>query len=282
MARLSQLFDDKSKRERPVRRQARKGSLFTDHPMVVCAACAALAVVFVLAYVAQVNARAEEARADILTRYGGEQVEVCVATKDVAAGEVIDASCITTRAWVADLLPKGALRLASEVVGRTATSAIIAGEVFCEGRFLQQQTNFQVPEGMVALSVPAKEVQAVGGAIEPGMLIDIYATGSSATALIGADVEVLATSRQPGGVDGVQAATGTSSIQWITVALSPDRVEETVAAAQSLALYFTLPGEGIERAMTEDRSAQAAPEGEFPDTAAVEDAPDGAEQEGDR
>ena len=239
------------------RRQSLDGSVFTRHPMAVCAGCAALAVFFVLAYVAQVNTRAEEARADILARYGGEQVEVCVATRDILAGQTVDAAACTMRVWVADLLPSGAFRSTSEVVGRKATSAILAGEVICEGRFVADATTFEVPFGMTAVSVPAKEVQAVGGAIEPGMHIDIYATGSASTTLIGSDVLVLATSRQPGGVNDAGAGSSSQVIQWITLALSPDRVEETVAAAQGLTLYFALPGEGVEPVQPQGGAAPA-------------------------
>lgn len=34
------------------------------------------------------------ARAEALERYGGDQVEVCVAKRDLAAGEVVDASAV--------------------------------------------------------------------------------------------------------------------------------------------------------------------------------------------
>ena len=37
-----------------------------------------------------VRGEAERARADALARYGGDQVEVCVAKRDIAAGETVD------------------------------------------------------------------------------------------------------------------------------------------------------------------------------------------------
>lgn len=223
------------------KRKKRTGSVITRHPLAVSLLCGGLAVVFVLAYVGQVNVRAEETRAEMLARYGGEQVEVCVATRDIAPGDVVDAAAVQVRVWVADLLPARAIVQPGDVVGRPVTSAVFAGEVFTEGRFAVSAAHLQVPDGMTAVSVPAKDVQAVGGAIEPGMRIDIYATGSSMTRLIGGDVLVLATNRQPGGATDVA---GGQAVQWLTLALEPESVEETVAAAQSLALYFTLPGEG--------------------------------------
>ena len=253
MGHLADIFDNaalrrnagQKERDTHARRaRLQDGSFFTQHPVAVCVGCGVLAAALVMVYVAQVNAQAREARAEMLARYGGEQVEVCVATKDISAGEVVDSTMVATRVWVADLLPDGALRVLSDVVGRKATSAILAGEVMLEGRFRDAGGTFEVPYGMTAVSVPAREVQAVGGAIEPGMRIDIYATGNSATMLIGSNVLVLATNRQPGGVNDAVSGSG-QSVQWITVALAPERVEETVAAAQGLSLYFTLPGEGV-------------------------------------
>lgn len=257
---------------RTARRRSGGEGVLTAHPVAVSALCGAVAVALVCAYAAQVNAKAEQTRAEMLARYGGEQVEVCVAVRDIAAGEVVDASAVSVRLWVSDLLPQGAIRLTTDVIGRKVTSPVVAGEVFCEARFAELPAVLDVPAGMVAVSVPAKEVQAVGGAVEPGMRIDIYATGSFATQLIGSDVLVLATSRQPGGTGSAAgSASGTQAIQWITLALAPESVEETVAAAQNLSLYFTLPGKGVaSRApvYTGDDAGEsdAAPEDADPDS----------------
>lgn len=255
------------------RRGTGEGSVISRHPLAVCAICGAFAVLLVLLYVSQVNARAQEEHAEVLARYGGEQVEVCVAVRDIAAGETVDASCVAMRVWVADLLPRGAVRAVQDVAGRKATSAIIAGEVICEARFEQVSATLEVPYGMTAVTVPAKDVQAVGGAIEPGMHIDIYATGNSATQLIGSAVLVLATSRQPGGeTAGSGSAASAQSLQWITLALSPESVEETVAAAQGLALYFTLPGEGANAPLARSEGGEESEE-----PVAMPGEPDGAD-----
>ena len=78
---------------------------------------------------------ADQQRRDALVRYGGDQVEVCVAKRDIAAGEMVEASAIETRLWVADLLPAEAVRQASEVVGSKASSVMLAGEVLSKRRF---------------------------------------------------------------------------------------------------------------------------------------------------
>ena len=125
---------------------------------MLCALC-------VLGYTQSVRGEAERARADVLARYGGDQVEVCVAKRDIAAGETVDSGAIETRLWVADLLPPEAVRQTSEVVGSKASSTVLSGEVLSARRFGAASAAIDVPDGKVAISVPAKDVQAVGGAV---------------------------------------------------------------------------------------------------------------------
>lgn len=199
---------------------------------VLCAAC-------VFAYTASVRGEAESARAEALARYGGDQVEVCVAKRDIAAGETVDASAVETRLWVADLLPGEAIRSTGDVVGSKASSTVLAGEVLSSRRFQDEGSSIDVPDGKVALSIPVKDVQAVGGAVGAGTSVDVYATGSAATQALARGVGVLATSA--GDKDAGQQST---KVTWVTVAVDADRVEELVAAAQKTELYLTMPGSG--------------------------------------
>lgn len=199
-------------------------------------ACGAVCAVCVLAFTQGVRAEADAARSEALARYGGEQIEVCVATRDIAAGEAVDASCMETRLWVADLLPAEAVRSTEEVSGKTASSAILAGEVLSMRRFQGVEGRVEVPEGLAAVSVPAKDVQAVGGAVRAGEKVDMYATGGTSTDLLASDVLVLATSAS------TDDAASDAQVSWVTVAVEPDRVQEVVSAAQRTELYFALPG----------------------------------------
>lgn len=199
---------------------------------VLCAACVAM-------FLWSVQGEADAARAEVLARYGGEQVEACVATRDVAAGERLDASAVEAKLWVADLLPEGAVSNAAIVVGRTATTSIFKGEVIVEKRFQEGQGTLDIPQGMQAVSVPTKAVQAVGGAIRPGMSVDVYSSGSSGTVALARGVIVLATSM------GESGSLVSNDTGWITLAVAPDRVEEIIAASGKTSLYFALPGEDL-------------------------------------
>lgn len=218
---------------------------------LVCAAC-------VFAYMQGVRGEADAARAEALARYGGEQVEVCVAKRDIAAGEAVDAASVETRLWVTDLLPSEAVRSFEAVEGRKASSVILAGEVLTERRFRDTGGKLEVPEGLTALSVPAQDVQAVGGAVMAGSRVDVYATGGSSTDVIGRGVLVLATNAS------ARDESSDAKVAWITLAVAPESVQEIVAAAQKTELYFALPGvasESDERAQA-DPAASAADEAE--------------------
>ncbi len=196
--------------------------------------CGAICVACSLAYTHQVRSEAESERSEALERYGGEQLEVCVAKRDIAPGETIDDASIETRMWLADLLPDEAIRATDDAVGKSVSSSIVAGEVITQRRLGNVGDELDVPEGLTAVSVPAKDVQAVGGAVAPGSKIDVYATGGTSTEVIAQSVLVLATSAADAQSD--------TSVTWITVAVEPEMVQEMVVAAQKTELYFTLPG----------------------------------------
>lgn len=218
---------------------------------VGCALCVAL-------YMTSVRGEIDTARAEALERYGGDQIEVCVAKRDLAAGEIVDSSAIVKKLWVADLLPEGAISDPALIVGQKLGSSIIEGEVVCAQRTELSESSLSVPTGKAAISVPAQSVQAIGGSVKAGMVVDVYATGPVSTAkLLGAAL-VLATSDEE--------STSSANSAWITLAVEPDRVQEVVSAAQNLELYFTLPAEeGEPSAETDNGSAGAQNVERMPD-----------------
>ena len=220
---------------------------------IACACC-------VLAYTIGVRGEADAARTEALERYGGEQMEVCVAVRDLAPGETIDAQAVSTKLWVADLLPENAVANLDDCVGQRVQSAIYAGEVVSENRLGSGTQLLEVPQGLTAVSVPAKDVQAIGGAVAPGMKVDLYATGDTSTSRVGTDVLVLATSTSS--AEGEEAS---SSVTWVTVAVDPAMVQQLVATASKEQLYFTLPGTASE----EEADAESAQEEKTTDSAAA-------------
>ena len=88
------------------------------------------------------------------------------------------------------------------------------------------------------MSVPARGVQAVGGALRPGMRVDLYAVGSTSTTQVLSGALVLESS-----ADGSAAGGVASGDAWATLAVEPQKVQELVTAASNLELYFALPDE---------------------------------------
>jgi len=189
----------------------------------------------VFMFTGEVQSQANSERAAVLERFGGEQVQACVATTDIAAGETINSSNVAEKAWIADLLPAEPVAYA-DAIGRQATSPIIAGEVISQKRFDENVGRIDVPDGLTAVSLPAGDVNAVGGAIESGMQIDVYLANGETAVPLAQNVLVLSTSA------GSASGSG-KKIAWITVAVDADRVQEFVAAADKGGLYFTIPGE---------------------------------------
>lgn len=221
---------------------------------VIAVICGAVCAICVFAFMGTVQGEANAARAEALARYGGEQIDVCVATRDIATGERVDNAAVETKLWVADLLPEGAVSDEAQIVGKTASSSILKGEVLSTKRFEAARDALDVPVGKVAVSVPAKAVQAVGGAIRPGMRVDIYATGDSTAAALAQSVTVLATSTDESG-------SLVSGASWITVALDPEQVQEMVTASSRYDLYFVLPGTdaGADASASADGAQTAKP-----------------------
>ena len=189
----------------------------------------------VFVFTGEVQAQADSERAEALERFGGEQVQACVATTDIAAGETLNTTNVAEKAWIADLLPENPVAYA-DAIGRQVTSPAVAGEVVCEMRFEQGADSVNVPEGLSAVSLPAEEVNAVGGAVERGMKVDIYLANSETAKPLANGVLVLSTSA------GASSSLG-GGVSWVTVAVESERVQEFVSAASRGNLYFAIPGQ---------------------------------------
>ena len=65
--------------------------------VLLCALCGVVCALCVFIYTQSVRAEAEDTRNAAMARYGGEQIEVCVAKRDIAAGEKVDSTCYELR-----------------------------------------------------------------------------------------------------------------------------------------------------------------------------------------
>lgn len=200
--------------------------------VVISAASALVCIFAVIGYTSQVREEAAQVRSEALSRYGGEQIEVCVATEDIAAGQNVTSDNTASKVWLVDLLPDDAVESFDDIAGKRVTSSIVAGEVISNRHFEGASLDISVPNGLQAVSVEVDQAQAVGGALDVGAIVDVYSVGSIETAQL---------------VNGAYVAScgnGSGSRIWITLAVEPDQVEQIIAATQNSTLYFTLPSQG--------------------------------------
>lgn len=225
--------------------------------LIVGVVCGVVCVAGMMLYAHEIELNVEQERAEVLARYGSTQVEAYVATCDIAEGSKVDSANVERRLMPGELLPEGAVTDLAQIKAQPAQARIYSGEVLLTQRFEQVDGSvLQVPDGLCAVSVPAKAVSAVGGSVRAGDKVNVYSTSAKSTDLLVANVEVLATSASTG-----SKKDEANDVSWITLAAKPSEVNELIAAAGVSDLYFTLPSEKF--VASDMRSSAKAQSGEM-------------------
>ncbi|MBK5211405.1 MAG: hypothetical protein JJE36_03735 [Coriobacteriia bacterium] len=183
----------------------------------------------------------------LFERYGGDIVEVCVATKDIKAGELISDKEIKTKSWVASLLPEKAVlgrnRLA--IRNKRASEHIVKGEPISLLRVKDNANKMdEIPEGCTAITLQTDPVRALGGQAKAGMYVTLLDTSDTdRTSILAEHVEVLVSSTE---TDSKRSGTliGSSSapdITWITLSIPDELVAQVAAASSANATYIVMP-----------------------------------------
>jgi Flp pilus assembly protein CpaB len=182
-------------------------------------------------------------RAEVLRRQWGDAVAVATAALDLPAGRVLTAADLVLIELPASTLPEGAGVPARELVGRTVTQTVLAGETIVDRRLAPSglgPTAALVPAGHRAVAVPA------GGAMPPlatGDRVDLLATGTPAIGgsapLAGMANGALSDTVRVVARDVVVLDTTSEAI---TVVVPADQLTAVVAAARSTAVVPVLAG----------------------------------------
>lgn len=113
---------------------------------------------------------------------GTAQVAIVVAGQDIMHRHVITAEDLTIAHEPASAVPPGALTLNSQALGMVAQVDIPRGAPLTTNLIEKQGSGdpgfLAIPPGWIATTIPASELQAVGGYIASGDAIDIEATVS--------------------------------------------------------------------------------------------------------
>lgn len=262
---------------------ARLPSASRSLAIIVALVLAGVAVFFIWRYVNDVE---EQVRQD------QELVEVYVATRSIPEGTRADAA-ISQGLIQRDEIPRvnrpeNAITALEQIDGLAAVDPIIAGEVILQARFgdpTSQAVEFEIPEGLQAISVQVGVPAGVAGFVRPGDRISVIAHIAAApptAPVIGPDgnpvevegdgpsetrsqflvqdVQVLSLGRrvlvqtEQGEQDSVQQ---TESV-LATIAVTDEQAEQLVFAINEgegdNSLYFTLLPDGYEADDTPGRT----------------------------
>lgn len=236
-----------------------------------------LACVLTVGYGASLKAEAEQERQELLAAYGGDLVSVCVAARDIDAGETLDEANVRTEEWVAGLLPADAVTSFDEVAGKRATSAIPEHAVLCPVYTEVRSGSLEIPDDAVAVSVSVDAAHAVGGSVQPGTDVDVYVSANGVADPL-CQAQVIDTSATESGATA-------ADLSWATLAVEPERVEELLAAMARGTVFLVAPGADVAAHQAEESGEggdAAADDDDAGDAKADEDAKKAADQKDDQ
>lgn len=177
-----------------------------------------------------------------------EMVQVVAAKEDIPAGaqldELIQKGVFTTRAVPRDLVVEGAVLSLADLRGGQTSSPILAGEQISVARLRGEAEVgggiLGIPSGMKALSVPLDAPRTVGGLVQQGDHVTVYASaplpsGNTTMALV-PDVQVLKVVGGP--VSGVSDQSAAPVL--VTLALNPRDAQKVVFAMEFGKVWLSL------------------------------------------
>lgn len=131
-----------------------------------------------------------------------------------------------------------------------AKQSIQPGQIITTALFATKAANtgaLDIPEGMLAVTVPMTDPAKVAGFLQPGSQVAIFVTGSfqsgnsESTQVLLPQTTVLAIGDQV-----TTSGQGTNNASLVTLALTPIQAKKIIYAAQNLTLYFGLRTDDIE------------------------------------
>lgn len=108
------------------------------------------------------------------------QEKIFVAAHDLPIGTLIKDADVAERLWPG-VVPKQAVRVKSDLIGRGVISPVYENEYFSDQRLAPKGAGAglaaTIPVGMRALALRVNDVVILGGFVQPGMHVDVLVTG---------------------------------------------------------------------------------------------------------
>lgn len=184
------------------------------------------------------NARqsADAAHQQLLSKYGGEQVAICMARRNLEPGETVRARDVEVKHTLASLVPEGCFTTPDDIIDKTITACVVKGEAFVKRRFVADDTAMRVPLGFVAISVPLRSSSVALDLVKPGARVNVYATGEQSSVLLAQRVLVLASASA-----NQKSESAGALASWVVVAVPQSKAQEFVSASKKTQLTVVLP-----------------------------------------
>lgn len=160
---------------------------------------------------------------------------VVVAARDLTPGTVLGASELTLRALPAHVVPDGAARTTSAVLGRTLAAPVRRGEPLTDVRLTGSELTRTVTANPDTMSVPLRLVDpGIAALLHPGAVVDVVTVGERREPV------VLARGARVLAVLEASIRTGERDGRLVLVALDPVAAARVAAASLSQTLTVTV------------------------------------------
>lgn len=132
----------------------------------------------------------------VLYYASAQRVSIVVAARDLETVTPLSEGDLVLRAFPANVVPADALRGTDAAAGRFLRAPLQAGQLVLEATLANDAAVFasglQPPTGMRAIALPVSASTALGGAVAPGLRVDVIAIPISGKAPASRGVELVA------------------------------------------------------------------------------------------
>ncbi len=112
----------------------------------------------------------------------GRMTSIVVATRELAAGTIIDSDAVATQQLKVQDAPEGSVRDPVLAVGKVISTAMVKGQVFLTTNFASEGSGLHLaaalPQGMRAVAISLTAASALRGLLYPGCFVDVLWTRS--------------------------------------------------------------------------------------------------------
>lgn len=138
-----------------------------------------------------------------------------VAISDVPAGQTVQSSDVQVRPWPIAHRPEAAARSPDVIVGRSATSAISAGEPLTPARVAGAAALDALGAGLVAVTLPEDPMTA-SGLVRPGDRVNVVGQSQAGPRTLVTDATVLSVTDDAGAIVAVPETSAGAVVQAAT------------------------------------------------------------------